>query len=125
MDIVVVARADAILNSLQALLASIPGVRHVELAGEVDPALRWISLHQPALVLRDLYLLGDDSVTVLHEIRATAPFTRRAVLAEEVDQQAQLNAAADDVVVLKGTAPAELITVLEQLLASHPGPAGS
>lgn len=117
MNVLIVAHADSMRSSLQALLWSIPHITRVELADDAAAALPAIDAIQPELVLLDLYLLGDEIWSVLREIHTLSPHSRRVVLADSVAQQVEVQAPAAEAVLLKGALPAELVTVVERLLA--------
>lgn len=121
MNVLIVAHADSMRSSLQALLWSIPHITGVEVADDVISALHWIAANQPELVLLDLYLLSDEIWSALRQIHALSPGSRRIVLADDVAQQAEVEAPAAEAVLLKGTLPGELVTIVECLLAPPPG----
>ena len=116
MNVVIVAHADGMRRSLQALLGSIPHITSVELAEDAASALQAIATCQPELVLLDLYLLGDEIWSALRQIHTLSPASRRIVLADDVAQQEELQAPAAEAVLLKGALPAELVTTVERLL---------
>ena len=116
MNVLIVAHANLMRSSLQALLWSIPHITGVELADDVEAALPAIAASQPELILLDLYLLGDEIWSVLRQIHTLSPSSRRIVLADDVLQQAEVEAPAAEAVLLKGALPAELVTTVERLL---------
>ena len=121
MDVLIVAHANSMRSSLQALLLSIPDITAVHLADDPETALASIGASRPELVLLDLHLLGDDIWTALRQIHIVSPGSRRIVLADDVAQQAAVEAPAAEAALLKGTLPAELVATVERLLASPPG----
>ena len=120
MNVLIVAHADAMRRSLQALLGSIPHITSLELAEDTVSALQAIATYQPELVLLDLYLLGDEIWSALRQIRRLSPASQRVVLADDVDQLAEVKAPAAEAVLLKGSSPGELVTIVERLLPPPP-----
>lgn len=120
MNVLIVAHADEMRRGLQALLGSIPHITSVELADDTVSALQAIAAYQPELVLLDLYLLGDEIWSALRQIRRLSPGSRRVVLADDVDQLAEVKAPAAEAVLLKGTPPGQLVTTVERLLGPPP-----
>lgn len=120
MTALIVARGRTLRNSLQTLLGTIPGLGAIEATDDTLAALQWVAVYQPALIVLDFYLLGDDVWTTLRKIQTLSPGSQSIVLADDVQQQSEIERPAADAVLLKGTAPAELIAVVERLLAAPP-----
>lgn len=118
MTALIVARAGMLRNSLQTLLGSVPHIGAVEATNDSAAALRWIARNRPTLIVLELHLMGDDVWSTLRQIQTLSPGSRRIVLADDVQQQAEIERPAAEAVLLKGTAPVELIAVVERLLAT-------
>ena len=118
MNVLIVAMADSTRGSLETLLRSVPQIERIELADNIDAALQAVAAGQPELVLLDLYLLGDKVWAALRQIGSLSPGSRRIVLADDVGQQAEIEAPAAEAVLLKGALPGELVTMIERLLGT-------
>ena len=92
-------------------------IQAVLVAEETSAALRMIADHRPALDLLDMVLPGNGAGTVLKEIRTRWPLTRCIVLADDVQQQQESEAAGADAVLIKGFPAAKLVATIEGLLS--------
>jgi DNA-binding NarL/FixJ family response regulator len=110
-------RPGPLQNGLVALMTTMPQVNAVIVAEEAVSALRMIAEHLPTLVLLEMALPGEETRTVLKQIKAAWPLTRCIVLANDVRQQQEAKAAGADVVLLKGFSAAKLIATVEELLS--------
>ena len=112
-------RPGPLQNGLVALMTTMPQVNAVIVAEEAASALRMIADHLPTLVLLEMALPGEGTATLLKQIKATWPLTRCIVLANDVRQQQEAEAAGADVVLLKGFPAARLIAAIERLLSDE------
>ena len=112
-------RPGPLQNGLVALMTTMPQVNAVIVAEEAASALRMIADHLPSLVLLEMALPGEGTGTVLKQIKATWPLTRCIVLANDVRQQQEAEAAGADIVLLKGFPAAKLIAAIERLLSDE------
>ena len=112
-------RPGPLQNGLVALMTTMPQVNAVIVAEEAASALRMIADHLPTLVLLEMALPGEGTGTLLKQIKATWPLTRCIVLANDVPQQQEAEAAGADVVLLKGFPAARLIAAIERLLSDE------
>jgi DNA-binding NarL/FixJ family response regulator len=109
-------RPGSLQSGLVALMTTMPQVNAVIVAEEAVSALRMIAEHLPTLVLLEMALPGEETRTVLKQIKATWPLVRCIVLADDVRQQQEAKAAGADGVLLKGFSAAKLIATVEELL---------
>lgn len=119
-SVLIVAPTGALRRGLQALLHSMATIRSITLAEGSADTLQWVADHRPDIVLIDLRMLGDEAWTVLQKIKESSPLTQRIVLADDVQQQREIASSPAEAVLLKGTLPAELVGVVERLLAAPP-----
>jgi DNA-binding NarL/FixJ family response regulator len=104
-------------KGLVAMLTTVPQIQAVLVAEEAYAALRMIADHLPALVLLDMVLAGSEAGAVLNEIKATWPSTHCIILADDVRQQQEAEAAGADAVLIKGFLAAKLVATVEGLLS--------
>lgn len=119
-SVLIVAPPGALSRGLQALLHSMATIRSATLAEDGADILQLVADQRPDAVLIDLQILGNEAWTVLRQIKASSPLTQRIVLADDVRQQKQVAAPAAEEILLKGALPAELVSVVERLLAAPP-----
>jgi len=110
-------RPGSLQSGLVALMTTMPQVNAVIVAEEAVSALRMVAEHLPTLVLLEMALPGEETRTVLKQIKVTWPLIRCIVLADDVRQQQEAKTAGADVVLLKGFAAAKLIATVEELLS--------
>lgn len=117
----IVATPGRLRDGWQALLMA---THRIKIVGQTDNAastLEMIAEQQPALVLLDAGLLGNDVRRVLTEIRAESPLTRCIVLADNIQQQHAAKVAGADRTLLKGFSASTLVTTIESLLPAAAG----
>jgi DNA-binding NarL/FixJ family response regulator len=118
----IAAPPDSLRYSLQALLARLPQVDSVQCVEDVLSLLAALAAAHLALVVLDANWLGGEAGSVLAQIKTIAPQTRTVALVDRIEQQQALQAAAADLVLLKGYPAAELFNIIERLLAQdNPG----
>ena len=71
------------------------------------------------MVVLDMVLPGNRAGTVLKEIRTRWPLTRCIVLADDVQQQQESEAAGADAVLIKGFPAVKLVATIEGLLSQE------
>jgi DNA-binding NarL/FixJ family response regulator len=118
-SVLIAARPDRMRDSLRLLLKTRP---EIEIAGHADDdasTLKMVAELDPALMLLNTNLPGEDIVTVLQEIRATGSECRCLVLADVAQQQQAARDAGADVALLKGCSATEFFGAIDGLLAEH------
>jgi DNA-binding NarL/FixJ family response regulator len=113
----IAARPMSLRYSLLALLARLSQIDSLQSVEDTRSLLAIISVTQPRLVVVDVNLAGEDSHTVLAQIKAVAPRSRLVILVDQIEQQQDLLTTSVDLVLLKGYPAAELFSCIEQLLA--------
>ena len=103
-------------ESLQALLLMVPKIDTVSQVGDAPSILRAVVEHDPALVLLDASLPGDEVSTVVKMIKANGSQSRCLVLVDNTQQQQEAELAGADVVLFKGFPAAKLFEVIKGLL---------
>ena len=106
-------------NGLVAMMTTMPQIQAVLVAEDASAALRMMADHRPALVLLDTMQTGMEAGTVLKEIKTRWPSTRCIVLADDVRQQQEAEAAGADAVLIKGFPAAKLTATIEGLLSEE------
>ncbi len=101
------------------LLAVIPQTGIVAQADDSRSAMNMVENRCPDLLLLDFGLVGAS--TVLQRLKEKCPGTRRLVMAHDVDQKREAQFSGADAVVLVGTAPWELASIVTQLCQDYPG----
>ncbi len=118
----IAAPPDSLRYSLRALLAGLPLVGEVRAVEDAAALLAAVPQLRPGLIVLDINLVGEAAQSVLAQIKATTD-TRVVVLVDFANQQANLQAAPIDLVVVKGHPAADLFAQLERLLV-QPRPSG-
>ena len=113
----IVARPGPLLNSLQALMTTIPQIEMLAETNDPSVLLRMEAAMQPDLVLLDASFPGDEIWPALRQIKAEWSQTWSIVLVEDTRQQQQAEAAGADLVLLKGFRAAKLVAAIEGLLS--------
>jgi len=110
-------KAGSLQSSLLALMTTMPQVNAVIVAEKARLAQRMIAEHRPDMVLLDMDLPGNGAQATVGRIKANWPQTRCIILADDVRQQQEAQAAGADVSLIKGFSPARLIEAVEELLS--------
>jgi DNA-binding NarL/FixJ family response regulator len=113
----IAAPPDSLRYSLEALLARLPQIDSVQSVEDAPAMLAALTAAHPALVVLDVNWLGGEAAPVLAQIKTIAPRARTVALIDRIEQQQALQAAAADLVLLKGYPAAELFNIIERLLA--------
>jgi DNA-binding NarL/FixJ family response regulator len=103
-------------DGLVAIATTVAQIHALLVAEEVPRALKMIGDHRPALVLLDMTLLGEEAGTVLKQITAEYPSIGCIILADDVQQQREAEAAGVGAVLIKGYPAGKLIEAIESLL---------
>jgi two-component system response regulator NreC len=112
---IVIADDHAVVRSgLRMLLDAEPGFRVVAEAGTVDEARAAVADHSPTVLILDLHMPGDPSLSALPGLRASAPDTAIVVLTmqEEPAFAREAMAAGASGYVLKEAADTELVAAI-------------
>ena len=80
--VLVVSSSGELQNGLLALTTTIHGIGAVLVAEDADSALRMVAIHQPALIILDMFLLKDQAV--IHEIKTQWPQIHLIVLVDNI-----------------------------------------
>lgn len=109
---IVIADDHAVVRSgLRMLLDAEPDFEVVADAGTVAEARDCVTAHSPAVLVLDLHMPGDTSLSAMPELRRSAPTTRIVVLTMQEDPAFAREAMASgaSAYVLKEAADAELV----------------
>lgn len=107
----VVASSTSLQNGLLALMTTIPSIRTVLVAEDIESALRMVENHQPTLIILDITSLNRTDV--IRRFKKRKPQIYIIVLLEDTAQQKELEVSGADCVLLKGFPPQKLIAALE------------
>jgi DNA-binding NarL/FixJ family response regulator len=113
----IIASPRQLRDSLQVLLAAIPGIDHVSQIDDVPSALVMKVNHNPALVLLDSDLSNDELLAELRRIKAEWPQTQCIVLVDEEQNHKAAKTAGADVILMKGVLASKFYATVEDLLA--------
>ncbi|MBN2007655.1 MAG: response regulator transcription factor [Anaerolineae bacterium] len=116
MLVLVLAKPGPLRDSLVTLAMAIPQVEAVSQAENATVALRMIESQRPALVILDMTFLEAEGWGALLKLWAAHPKTRWVMLVDDVQQQAQVQAAGVHTALLKGVPAIRLSTTIESLL---------
>ena len=109
----VVSSSNSLQNGLLALMTTIPQVKAVLVAEDVNTTLRMVANHQPALVILDMSL--HEIQDVITQVKAQYPRIQLIVLAEDVSQREAAEAFGVDHVLIKGFSAQKLVSIVENL----------
>ena len=112
----IVARPGPLRDGLQALMTAIPQIDAVREMDDLSSALRVVFERSPALVLLDSNLASGEVWMTVRRARARWPQARCILLADNVQQHQEAEAAGVDAVLLKGFPAAKLIATIVRLL---------
>lgn len=112
----IVARPGPLRDGLQALMNAIPQIEVVDEADGISSALNTNFEHYPALVLLDSGLVGGEIWMTIRRAKARWPQARCIVLADDVWEHQEAEAAGADAVLLKGFPAARLAATIVRLL---------
>jgi DNA-binding NarL/FixJ family response regulator len=112
----IVAKPGQLREGLQALLSTIPQIKHLSQADDGRSALKFVTQHCPRLMVLDLEPSNYELLATLAKIKASYPQTQALVLVDnERDQQITATAGAD-VVLIKGFQASKLLATIEDLV---------
>ena len=116
---VVIADDHAVVRSgLRALLEGEPDIEVVAEAEDVPATVRYVGAHRPSVLVLDLHMAGEDSITALPQIREASPDTRIVMLTMDADTVFAREALREGATgyVLKQSANSELVAAVRQAL---------
>lgn len=113
----VVSSSGTLQNSLLALMTTIPRIRAVLVAEDINSALRMVENHQIALILLDVS--SNKLLSIIHEIKIKWPQTKLIVLVEDLAQQIETEASEADSVLIKGFSAQKFVALIEDLLSQR------
>lgn len=116
--ILIVARPGPLRDSLAALLSALPQVGQILQAGDDTAVLHLIAANRPHLIIVDLDSLAAGPLPALTVLRDQLPGSKCLVLVEDVAQKQSVERLNGDAALVKGAPPAEIILLVERLLAA-------
>ena len=114
--VLIAGRPSRMRDSLYILLKTIPGIDIIGYADDGSSALRMVADHRPALVLLDANLPGEGFSALLKRIKGNGFRSRCLVLADNVQQRREAQAAGADATLVKGYPAVKLFETIERLL---------
>ena len=115
----IIARPGRLRDGLLALVTTIPQIKIVGLMDYETSVLWMVDRYQPALVVLDCSLFGDEVRSWVEHIKALQPQTQCLVMANSAHQQELAVAGGAGEVLLKGFPATELFSSVERLLAEN------
>lgn len=114
--ILVISESDRLRDGLIALLNAIPQVVFIGEASSLPEAVSLANRLRPDIAILDLGDSVDAAWRVLRQMELASPRTRCIALIDDVSQQHRVMTRAVEAVLIKGTAPADLIAAIERML---------
>ena len=111
----IIARSTPLKEGLSALLKAMPQITEVEIAQNMEQALKQIETRSHHLALIDLILLGNQPEILLEKIPQLSKRTRRVLLVDDV-QALKFIPKYSEAILIKGTSPSNLTRILNALL---------
>ena len=112
----IVAKPGPLRDGLRALMTATPQIEAVEEVEDISLALRVVFEHCPDLVVLDSDLANGEVWMTVRRTKARCPGVRCIVLANDIQQNQEAEAAGADAVLLKGFPAASLIATIVRLL---------
>ena len=112
----IVAKPGPLRDGLRALMTATPQIEAVEEVEDISLALRVVFEHCPDLVVLDSDLANGEVWMTVRRTKARCPGVRCIVLANDVQQNQEAEAAGADAVLLKGFPAVRLIAIIVKLL---------
>ena len=117
MSVLIVSKSGPIADGLQAIVASMPGVRGTYHAPDAPRAVEALAQLRPQLVILDFGLPNRQAAMLLRMMRADCPGTLCIAMAGTVGERKAAEEAGADAALLEGCPAPNLIATLERLLA--------
>ena len=112
----IVAKPGPLRDGLRALMIAMPQIGAVDEVNDFSSALKMVFEHRPTLVLLDVGLISGDTWMTIRRAKARWPKARCILLADDVQQHQEAEAAGADAVLLKGFPAARLVATMVRLL---------
>lgn len=112
--VLVVSSSGELQNGLLALTTTIPGISAVLVAEDASAALRMVDIHQPALIILDMFLLKDQAV--IHKLKSQWPQIHLIVLVDNSTRRKEATEAGADSVLIKGFPAQKLVEIIETMI---------
>jgi DNA-binding NarL/FixJ family response regulator len=112
----IVAKPGPLRDSLQALMAAMPQIEAAYEVNDLASSAEMTFACGPTLVLLDCSLNGGDTWMAVRRAKAKWPQARCILLANDVQQHQEAEAAGADAVLLKGFPAASLVATIVRLL---------
>jgi DNA-binding NarL/FixJ family response regulator len=112
----IVAKPGPLRDGLRALMIAMPQIGAVDEVNDFSSALKMVFEHRPTLVLLDVGLISGDTWMTIRQAKARWPKARCILLADDVQQHQEAEAAGADAVLLKGFPAARLVATMVRLL---------
>lgn len=118
-NLVLVAMASGpLMDSLKALLNTIPQIEHVISIDNATTLLHMVAEYRPRLVLLDFDSFAAEIGNILEQTRVQSLDTYYIILLDSVEEQHRVEMTGDVTVLLKGSSPTELFSAVENLPSS-------
>ena len=112
----IVAQPGPLRSGLHALLTVVPQIQSVDQANDIPATLEALEEDYPALVLLDAGFSDNGISHAVRSIKTVGGRSRCLVLADDIQQQQEAQAAGADVALIKGVPAAKLFEAIEELL---------
>lgn len=116
LSILIVGRPGSLRNGLLDLLSTISPIGQIEVVDSRGNVLHAVERLKPNVILIHAGQSEREPRLTPGELKHRLPDTRCIVIAHDVQQQASVNFAGADAVILEGTAPEDLILQIERLI---------
>ncbi|MBC8504050.1 MAG: response regulator transcription factor [Chloroflexi bacterium] len=119
-DAILIARPDWFRESIQTLLASIPGIREVHPVESVSGALELVESVTPCLIILDFRAIDHELSAELSRIREIWKMGYQIILVDDKDECQQAKALGAGLALLKGFTALKFINEIEKILGNQP-----
>lgn len=106
-----------LMDSLKALLNTIPQIEQVIAIDNATTLLHVIAGYRPRLILLDYDYVAAEIGKILEQTRRQSLDTHYIILVDSIEEQHRVEMTEDVTVLFKGSSPAELFSVVENLLS--------
>ena len=106
-----------LMDSLKALLSTIPQIEQVISLDDATTLLQMVAETRPRLVLLDYDSVAAEISNILGQTRMQSPDTHYIILVDSIEEQHRVAIAKDVTVLFKGSSPTKLFSAVENVLS--------
>jgi DNA-binding NarL/FixJ family response regulator len=106
-----------LMDSLKALLSTIPQIEQVISLEDATTLLHVMAEYKPRLIVLDYDSVTSEIGNILGQTRMQSPDTHFIILVDSIEEQHRVEMAEDVTVLLKGSSPTKLFSAVENVFS--------